>query len=137
MQKGGAGMLEVTGPQRRRSRESTALGSTAHQERYTADTRTDGLVGKARKPNPDSAKKRAKVATTEFWQSYKAWQAEKVKKTYHQETGRLLSLSIDMGSELLEEGTNTKTLAPGLSTARKYSIEYVYRHHYSAPPEDA
>ena len=135
MQKGGAGMLEVTGSQRRRSRESTALGSTAHQERYTPETLTDGLVGKARKPNPDSAKKRAKVATTEFWQSYRAWQAEKVKETYHQVTGRLLSLSIDMGSELLEEGT--KTLAPGLSTARKYSIEYFYRHHYGAPPEDA
>ena len=106
-------MLEVTGPQRRRSRESTALGLTAHQERYTPETLTDGLVGKARTPNPDSAKKRAKVATKEFWQSYKAWQAEKVKETYHQETGRLLSLSIDMGSELLEEGTKTLATGPG------------------------
>ena len=24
-----------------------------------------------------------------------------------------------------------------MSTARKYSIEYFYRHHYGAPPEDA
>ena len=75
MQKGGAGMLVVTGPQRRRSRESTALGLTAHQERYTPGTLTDGFVGRERTPNPDSAKKRAKVAATESWQSYKAWQA--------------------------------------------------------------
>ena len=61
MQKGGAGMLEVTGPQRRRSRESTALGLAVYQERYTPETLTDGLVGKARTPNPDSAKKRAKA----------------------------------------------------------------------------
>ena len=135
MQKGGAGVLEVTGPQRRRSRESAALGTIAHQERYTPETLTDGFAGRERTPNPDSAKKRAKVAATESWQSYKAWQADMVEETYDQETGRLLSLSIDMGNELLEEGT--KTLASGLSTARKYSIEYFYRHHYGAPPQDA
>ena len=72
MQKGGAGMLVVTGPQRRRSRESTALGLTANQEQYTPETLKDGFVGGERTPNPDSAKKRAKAATTEFWKCYKA-----------------------------------------------------------------
>ena len=74
-------MLEVTGPQRRRSRESTALGLTAHQERYTPETLTDGFVGRERTPNPDSAKKRARAATKELRQSYRAWQAETPRRT--------------------------------------------------------
>ena len=135
MRKGGTGRLAVTGPQKRLSRESAALGLTAHQERYTSETLRGGFVGRGRTPNPDPAKKQAKGAGTESWTSYMEWQAEMVKATYHQETGRLLSLSIDMGNELL--GKDTKPLARGLSTARMYPTEYLYRHHYGAPPEDA
>ena len=87
-------------------------------------------MGRERTPDPDSAKKRARAANTESWKSYKEWQAAMVVETYHQETGRLLSYSIDMGNELLEE--EAKPLASGLSTARKYSIEYFYRCRYHA-----
>jgi hypothetical protein len=35
-----------------------------------------------------------------------------------------------MGNDLLED--DPQTLAPGLSKARKYAIEYFFRHHYGA-----
>ena len=55
------------GPQRRRSRESAALGTTAHQERHAPETLKDGMSGMDRTPDPDSVKKRVEVAGADSW----------------------------------------------------------------------
>ena len=78
-----------------------------------------------------------KSYTALVWASYREWEKQKVtEELYCKTTGKLLTLSIDMGAELMEDRLN-HALDPGLSKNRKYAIEYFHRAHYGKAPEAA
>jgi hypothetical protein len=122
-------------PKKRRSGDAAALGVTAIEARYSPETQTGYYVKQERRVSPAASKKNAKVAGNASWVDYKAWAAEKVEESFHPETGKFLSVPIDMGNDLLED--DPQNLAPRLSKARKYANEYFFRHHYGAAAEDA
>ena len=64
------------------------------------------------------------------WETYKEWNAASV--TVDVEG----TVSIEMGEEKLSEKSASSSLAPGMSKARMYAIQYIYVDHYGTAPED-
>ena len=65
-----------------------------------------------------------------LWETYKEWNAALV--TVDVEG----TISIEMGEEKLSEKSASSSLAPGMSKARMYAIQYIYVDHHGTAPED-
>ena len=127
-------------PKKRQMSADASLATTStHERRYAAVSQMAGglgryLAGSRARTDPQvtyqSNKAKAQAAVAAAWTGYKEWKSTSVE--VNTKTGALISISW----ELAEEAEPSSSLNEGMSTARKYAIQYLFIEQFGAPPEE-
>ena len=129
----------VTPKKRRMSGDKDPGAQTAHESRYVGISQMAGglgryLAGSRARTDPQVAypsnKAKAKAAVAAAWSKYREWKSTSV--VVDTKTGALISISW----ELAEEAEPSSRLNEGMSTARKYAIQYLFIEQFGAPPPE-
>jgi len=127
--------------QKKKRRSRDALGTTAHEKRYAGSSLSYGgqgwmLAGDRARTDPQSLyqqqRTKAKKAVAAAWRGYQEWKESGV--TVNMRNGEILTIAWEPDEEGAASSSYS-SMSAGMSTARKYAIQYLYVEQFGAPEE--